>query len=64
MAKGTEVTVLAEENGFYRISCQENDDITEGYVRKEFLDVEEFFEIEEYRSNFIESYTRNALKPR
>ena len=47
LPKGAEVTILAEENGFYRISCQEENDITEGYVRKEFLDVERSFEIEE-----------------
>lgn len=46
LPKGAEVTILAEENGFYRISCQEEDDITEGYVRKEYLDVEESSKME------------------
>ena len=40
LPNGAEVTILAEENGFYRISLQPEDDTAEGYVRKEYLDVE------------------------
>ena len=37
---GEEVTILAEENEFYKISWQEEGDTAEGYVRKEYVDVE------------------------
>lgn len=40
LPNGAEVTILAEENGFYRISLQPEDDTAEGYVRKEYLDVD------------------------
>lgn len=45
LPKGTAVTILAEENGFYRIFCQEENDITEGYVRKEYLDVKDLLKL-------------------
>lgn len=38
--KAQEVNILSEENGFYRISIPENETTYEGYVRKEYIDIE------------------------
>lgn len=40
LPNGEEVTILAEDNEFYRILWQEEDDTVEAYVRKEFIVVE------------------------
>ena len=40
LPNGEEVTILAEENEFYRIIWQEEEDAADGYVRKEYIDVE------------------------
>ena len=40
LPNGQEVTILAEENGFYRILLEEEDGSAEGYVREEYVDVD------------------------
>ena len=40
LPNGAEVTILGEENEFYRINLLEEEDTVEGYVRKEYIAVE------------------------
>ncbi|MCH5262664.1 MAG: SH3 domain-containing protein [Lachnospiraceae bacterium] len=40
LKKEQKVNILAEYNGFYRISWQEEEDTAEGYVKKEYIDVD------------------------
>lgn len=40
LKNGEEVTILAEENGFYRILLEEEDGSAAGYVKEEYVDVD------------------------
>lgn len=40
LPNGEEITILSEEDDFYKISLQDEDGTVEGYVRKEYVIVE------------------------